>query len=96
MFGLSRREAQFGVVIGATHLGQHFLSHIIPPLIPVLVVALDYPLWQLGLLVGLYSLGSGLGQAPIGILSDRYDRLYLLPTGISLTGAGYLVFVLGP
>ncbi|RQH02597.1 MFS transporter [Natrarchaeobius oligotrophus] len=92
MFGLSTREVRFALVISGAHLSQHFLMRLIPPLIPVLAVALEYPLWQLGLLVSLFSFGSGLAQAPLGVVSDRYDRLYVLPTGIALAGAGYVLF----
>ncbi|RQG87813.1 MFS transporter [Natrarchaeobius halalkaliphilus] len=92
MFGLSGREVRFALVISGAHLGQHFLMRLIPPLIPVLAVALEYPLWQLGLLISLFSFGSGLAQAPLGIISDRYDRLYVLPTGITIAGAGYVLF----
>lgn len=96
MFGLSSREVRFTIVVSGTHLIQHFLMRLIPPLIPVLTVALKYPLWQLGLLVSVFSFGSGLGQAPIGILSDRYDRLYILPTGIAIAGACYALFAVAP
>lgn len=96
MFGLSAREVKFAFVISMAHLTQHFLMRLIPPLIPVMAVALEYPLWQLGVLVSLYSLGQGLAQAPLGVLSDRYDRLYLLPTGIVLGGAGYILFSMSP
>lgn len=96
MFGLSPREVRFGLVISATHLGQHFLMRLIPPLIPALAVAFEYPLWQLGLLVSLYALGQGVIQAPLGVLSDRYDRLYLLPTGITVAGLGYVLVAGAP
>lgn len=92
MFGLSARERRFTFVISVAHLSQHFLMRLVPPLIPVLAVALEYPLWQLGLLVSFFSFGSGLAQAPLGILADRYDRLYILPTGIAIGGAGYVLF----
>ena len=92
MFGLSSREARFVIVISAIHLSQHFFMRLIPPLIPVLAVAFDYPLWQLGLLVSLFSFGAGLFQTPFGIISDSYDRLYILPTGIVLMGIGYILF----
>lgn len=65
-------------------------------MIPVWALAFGYPLWQLGLLAGAFSLGSGLGQTPSGILSDRYDRRYLLPAGLSLVGTSYVVFALIP
>lgn len=92
MLGLSPREMRFTVVISATHLTQHFLGRLVPPLIPILAVAMQYPLWQLGLLISLYSFGSGLAQAPLGVAADRYDRRILLPAGIGLGGAAYLLF----
>ena len=96
MYGLSRRELRFAIVVSSSHFTQHFYYRILPPLIPVLAVALEYPLWQLGLLITLYSLGMGVVQAPLGVLSDRVDRLYLLPTGLALTGAAYVAFALAP
>lgn len=96
MYGLSRRELRFALIIGSSHFTQHIYYRILPPLIPVLAVALAYPLWQLGLLISLYSIGMGVAQAPLGILSDRIDRQYLLPTGLALTGAAYIVFSVAP
>lgn len=96
MFGLSSREVRFGIVISGAHLIQHFFMRLVPPLIPVLSTDLGYPLWQFGLLVSVFSVGSGLGQAPMGVLSDRYDRLYLLPTGIGAAGGCYILFAIAP
>lgn len=90
------REWGAALVLGTAHGAQHFLSSLLPPLIPLLTVALQYPLWQLGLLVSLYSLVGGLGQAPMGELSDRYDRRLLLPPGLALMGLGYVVFGFAP
>lgn len=96
MFGLSGREVRFAAIVSATHLTQHFLGRLIPPLIPVLAVALEYPLWQLGLFISLYALGSGLAQAPLGVAADRYDRRYLLPAGIGVGGGAYVLFAAAP
>lgn len=79
-----------------TRIARNTLSSLIPPLIPILAVALEYPLWQFGLLVSLFSLGSGMGQAPVGHLADRYDRKYILPTGVFVAGASYLLFAFAP
>lgn len=96
MYGLTRQEFRFALVIGSAHFTQHVFFRILPPLIPVLSVALAYPLWQLGLLITLHSLGMGIAQAPIGYLADRMDRRFLLPTGLSLAGAAYVIFALAP
>ena len=96
MYGLAGRELRFALIISSVHFSQHFYYRVLPPLIPILAVALEYPLWQLGLLISLYSFGMGLAQAPLGVISDRIDRAYLLPSGIALTGAAYVVFAAAP
>ncbi len=96
MFGLSMRAVRFALIVSSAHFTQHVFYRVLPPLIPVLAVALEYPLWQLGLLITLYSFGMGVVQAPFGILADRIDRRYLLPTGLALAGAAYVLFALAP
>ncbi len=96
MYGLSRKELRFALLVSSSHFTQHVYYRLLPPLIPVLAVALAYPLWQLGLLISIYQFSSGLAQAPLGVLSDRVDRRYLLPTGLALTGLAYIVFAAAP
>ena len=96
MYGLSRDEFRFAIIVSSAHFSQHVYYRILPPLIPVLAVALEYPLWQLGLLISIYSFGMGVTQAPLGMLSDKIDRNYLLAPGIALTGAAYLLFAISP
>lgn len=93
---MNHREVAFTGLISSTRVSRNLLSQLLPPLIPVLTVALAYPLWQLGLLVSVFTFGSGVGQAPVGHLADRYDRQYLLPTGFVLGGASYLLFASAP
>lgn len=96
MYGLTSREFRFALIICSAHFTQHVFFRIVAPLIPVLTVALVYPLWQLGLFISLYLLGMGIAQAPLGILADRYDRAYILPTGFVITGSAYVTFVAAP
>lgn len=77
-------------VLGSVHFAQH-VFRILPPLLPVLALSFGYPLWQLGALVSLYFAGSGFGQAPMGVLADRYDRRLIVPPSVAAMGAGYLV-----
>lgn len=91
-----RQEWAIALVLSGSHGAQHFFSRLVPPLIPILVVALELPLWKLGLLVSVYSLGSGFGQTPMGILSDRYDRRFILAPGLAVLAFGYIVFGLSP
>ncbi|WP_435176377.1 MFS transporter [Halorussus sp. AFM4] len=89
-------ERAFALLISGVHGMDHFLKRVFPPLIPVWGVAFGYPLWKLGLLMGVRSFGSAVGQAPMGELSDRYDRRLLLPAGIALAGLGILLFAVLP
>ncbi|MFB6303748.1 MAG: MFS transporter [Haloferacaceae archaeon] len=93
---MERSERLFGVTIAAVHGTDHLLKRLFPPLVPVWAAAFGYPLWKLGLVVGALTFGSAVGQAPIGHLSDRFDRRYLLPTGVGLIGVGVGALALVP
>jgi MFS family permease len=91
-----RHEWAFAGVLSLSHAAQHFFSRLIPPLIPIMAVQLQLPLWKLGLLITVYSLGSGFGQTPMGILSDKYDRRFLLAPGIGILAGSYILFGFSP
>lgn len=86
-------ERRFAVLISGAHGVDHFLKRVFPPLVPVWALSFGYPLWKLGVILGAISFGSAVVQAPVGHLSDRYDRRYLLPGGIALMGFGFVCFV---
>lgn len=90
------RDVVVASVLSGSHGAQHFFSRLVPPLIPILAVELSLPLWKLGLLISVYSLASGFGQTPMGILSDRYDRRFILPPGLGVLAGSYLIFGLAP
>ncbi len=96
VFGLPRAEYLFGLIIASVHAGQHLFFRLLPPLIPILVVDLETTLWQLGLLVTINMFTGGLFQAPMGVLSDRYDRLLLLIPAFFAMATGYLIFAVAP
>lgn len=90
------RERTFALTISGVHGVDHLLKRLFPPLIPVLGIAFGFPLWQLGLLMGARTFGSAIGQAPMGVVSDRYDRRVLLPLGFAVIGLGLVVFAVAP
>lgn len=90
------RERAFAVVISGVHGVDHVLKRLFPPLVPLWGVLYGFPLWQMGLILGGMSFGSAIGQAPMGVAADRYDRRYLLPTGIGVSGLGVVAFSLTP
>lgn len=93
---MERREWLFAFVISAVHAVQHIYLRLLPPLIPLLAADLGFPLWKLGLLVGARSAADGLGQTPMGMVSDRRDRRLLLPGGMAVMGGGFALFALAP
>lgn len=78
-------------ILSSTHGLQHFLGRVFPPLIPLIATDLQLPLWKLGLIVSLLGVANGLGQSPMGHLSDRFDRRFILPIGVFVTGVGYFI-----
>lgn len=93
---MNNNTVKFAVTIVLIRTFRNLLSGIVPPLIPILAIALDEPLWILGLLVTVFSLGSGIGQAPVGYLSDKLDRRYILVPGLATAGLSYLLFAMAP
>ena len=94
-FDLTSREWRFGLVVSSIHGIQHLFYRLFPPLIPILAVAMEVSLWELGLLVSVFLFAGGLGQTPMGVLVDRVDRRYVLIPAIVSMSVGYLLFVLG-
>ncbi len=89
---MDARERRFGITISGAHGVDHLLKRVFPPLIPIWGIVFGFPLWKLGFLLGARTLGSAIGQAPMGHLSDRYDRRLMLPAGFVLMSIGFLSF----
>jgi MFS family permease len=91
---MDARERRFGIGISGAHGVDHFLKRVFPPLVPLWAIAFGLPLWKIGLLLGARTLGSALGQTPVGHLSDRFDRRPFLSIGFMFMGFGLLSFPL--
>lgn len=83
---MDRKARRFGGLMSGVHGVDHFLKRLFPPLVPVWAVVFGVPLWKLGLLIGAHSFGAAVGQAPMGVVSDRSDRRLLLSAGLALIG----------
>jgi MFS family permease len=83
-------------LMGGIHFSFHAFMRLIPAFIPILGVALEYPLWKLGMLVSAYLVGSSIGLLPMGVLSDRYDRKATLSGALAVVGCGYIAFSTAP
>jgi len=93
---MERREWRFALTISVAHGVDHLLKRVFPPLVPIWAVVFGFPLWKLGIILGARSFGSAIGQAPMGHLSDRFDRRVILPAGIALMGVSFVAFAALP
>jgi MFS transporter, FSR family, fosmidomycin resistance protein len=83
----SARAAGNRKVIALVSTG-HFLSHfymlLLPPLFPVLRDVYGVGFTELGLALTAFSLTTGITQAPVGFLVDRYGARGILIAGVAL------------
>ena len=80
-----------GIVSGA-HLYSHFFTLLLPPLFPLLRDELDVSFTELGFSITLFSLVTGLTQAPAGFLVDRAGAGTLLIAAVIVQSAAFVAF----
>lgn len=89
---------QTRTLLGAA--SAHWLSHVhimvLPPLFPVLNSQLGLSYIQLGLAMTLFGMVSGLTQAPMGALVDRFGARGILLTGLCVGGASFMAIGIYP
>ena len=66
-----RQDARTIALIGLAHGSSHFFHMLLPPLFPWLIGEFGYSYSELGLLVSVYFMVSGVRQALSGFLVDR-------------------------
>ncbi|HZS82936.1 MAG TPA: MFS transporter [Stellaceae bacterium] len=82
-----RREIATIGLVGSAHFMSHVMQLAVPPLFPLLTVVFGASFTELGLVMTLFSLASGLGQATAGVLVDRYGASRLLIGGLTAISA---------
>ena len=86
---VQRGERDFAIMslVGVAHYMSHVLQLALPPLFPILHSEFGVSFTELGLVVTLFYIASGLGQAAAGVLVDRYGAPLLLIGGLAVLGA---------
>jgi MFS transporter, FSR family, fosmidomycin resistance protein len=81
-----RRNMQVLALVGSGHAVSHFYLLALPPLFPLLRQELGASYTELGLLVTLLNVSTGMAQVPAGILVDRFGARRLLLLGLAIMG----------
>jgi MFS transporter, FSR family, fosmidomycin resistance protein len=85
-----RRDAHVIGLVGLAHGTSHFFHLIVAPLFPWLKIQFGLTYAELGLLVSVFFVISGVGQATAGFVVDRVGALPVLLTGVALLGLSAL------
>ncbi|HXE17017.1 MAG TPA: MFS transporter [Stellaceae bacterium] len=75
-------------MVSTVHGMSHFYQLTLPPLLPVLKVAFGVSYTDLGLLMSVFYICSGLAQTPAGFLVDRLGARSVLMGGLATYGIG--------
>lgn len=83
-------------LVGLAHLMSHFYQIALGPLFPLLKAEFDVSYTALGLIVSLFFGVSGVCQAFVGILVDRYGAYRLLLFGLATMASAVMLMGLAP
>jgi FSR family fosmidomycin resistance protein-like MFS transporter len=86
-----RQDAQVISLVGIAHGVSHFFHLILAPLFPWLKDEFSLSYAELGLLMTVFFVVSGVGQALAGFVVDRVDARTVLFTGLGLLGLSALL-----
>jgi predicted MFS family arabinose efflux permease len=94
--GSFRKDATVISLVGFAHGTSHFFHFVLPPLFPFLMREFGLTFTQVGALMTVFFVVSGVGQALAGFVVDRVGSLKVLCGGISLLALSGLVLAAAP
>ncbi|MFQ5994096.1 MAG: MFS transporter [Acidiferrobacterales bacterium] len=83
------RSAKVVSLISTAHFVSHFYLLLLPPLFPMLREVYAVGFTELGFAIATFSVTTGLTQAPVGFLVDRYGARSILIAGLILESLAF-------
>ena len=83
-------------LVSTGHFLSHFYMLLIPPLFPLLKDEFGIGFTELGITITVFSVVTGLTQAPVGFLVDRFGARKILLCGLLLESAAFIWIGLSP
>lgn len=83
-------------LVCAAHFFSHFYMLLLPPLFPLMREDFGVGFTELGFAITVYSLTTGLTQAPVGFLVDRHGARGLLVAGLMLSSLAIVLIGVFP
>jgi MFS transporter, FSR family, fosmidomycin resistance protein len=94
--GSFRDDATVISLVGFAHGTSHFFHFVLPPLFPYLMREFGLSFTQVGALMTVFFVVSGVGQALAGFVVDRFGALRVLCGGVALLALSALVVSAAP
>jgi MFS transporter, FSR family, fosmidomycin resistance protein len=94
--GELKRDLKVTTLVTGAHTTDHFLQLVLPPLFPLLRVTYGVSYTDLGLLMALFYVASGLCQTPAGFLVDRFGARRVLVGGLATLSCAVVLIGLAP
>ena len=91
-----RSDATVISLVGFAHGTSHFFHFVMPPLFPLLMREFGLTFTQVGALMTVFFVVSGIGQAVAGFVVDRLGALKVLCGGVALLALASLLIAAAP
>ena len=82
--------------VSVAHFCSHFFQFILPPLFPAMKAHYGVSFTELGVLVAIFYGFSGVSQAVVGVVVDRYGAARVLSGGLALLAVSFAGVALAP
>jgi MFS transporter, FSR family, fosmidomycin resistance protein len=91
-----RRDGRIIGLVGGAHMLSHFLQLALAPLFPIMRAELGYSYTELGLLLTVFFIASGVSQTTAGFVVDRFGARPTLFVGFGMLSVATILYGVFP